>query len=225
MTRYSRREVGLGIGATLAGTGAAGSFAIAQGAAKIVIIGGGPGGATVAHQLKQGDAALDVTLIEASATYTTCFFSNLYLGGFRTYQSLQHNYDGLKKLGVKVVVARATDVDQAARTVRAGGRSYPYDRLVVAPGIEIKYGSIEGYSEQASQLMPHAYLPGAQTQLLKRQLVHRFGPLPAEIQNYTTYSVGLGSAATDPEAAKAFIRALTGPAAAGVLKSKGMEGV
>jgi len=50
------------------------------------------------------------------------------------------------------------------------------------------------------------------------------GPLPAEIQNYTTYSVGLGSAAKDPEAAKAFIRALSGPAAAGVLKSKGMEG-
>jgi sulfide dehydrogenase [flavocytochrome c] flavoprotein subunit len=170
MTQITRRQVGLGLGAALAGSGAASTFAIAQGAAKVVIIGGGPGGATVAHQLKLGDATLDVTLIEQSRTYTTCFFSNLYFGGFRSYQSLQHNYDGLRRLGIKVVHARATDVDQTGRTVRAGGRSYPYDRLVVAPGIDIKFNSIEGYSEQASQIMPHAYLPGAQTQLLKRQL-------------------------------------------------------
>lgn len=170
MTKLTRREVGFGLGATVAGTTAAGSFAIAQAAPKVVIIGGGPGGATVAHQLKEGDKNLDVTLIEASPVYTTCFFSNLYLGGFRTYQSLQHNYDGLKKLGVKVVIATATDVDQKAKSVRAGGRSYPYDRLVVAPGIDIKYGSIEGYTKEAAQIMPHAYLPGAQTQLLKKQL-------------------------------------------------------
>ncbi len=170
MTNYSRREVGLGLGATVAGTAGAGSFAIAQGAAKVVIIGGGPGGATVAHQLKLGEKSLDVTLIETSPVYTTCFFSNLYLGGFRSYASLQHNYDGLKKLGVKVVHATATDVDTARKSVRAGGRSYAYDRLVVAPGIDIKYNSIEGYDQNAAQIMPHAYLPGAQTQLLKRQL-------------------------------------------------------
>ncbi len=167
---YNRRELGLGLGATLAGTAGAGSFAIAQAAAKVVIIGGGPGGATVAHQLKRGEPKLDVTLIEVSRIYTTCFFSNLYLGGFRSYASLQHNYDGLRKLGVKVVHARATDVNTTARTVMAGGRSYGYDRLVVAPGIEIKYDSIEGYSEKVAQIMPHAYLPGAQTQLLKKQL-------------------------------------------------------
>ena len=170
MTTITRRQVGQGLGAAVVGTTAASSFAIAQGAPKVVIIGGGPGGATVANQLKQGDKNLDVTLIEVSRVYTTCFFSNLYLGGFRSYASLQHNYDGLKKLGVKVVHALATDVDTAKKTVRAGGRSYPYDRLVVAPGIDIKYGSIEGYSREAAQIMPHAYLPGAQTQLLKRQL-------------------------------------------------------
>ena len=136
-----------------------------------MIIGGGPGGATVAHQLKQGEPKLDVTLIEVSKVYTTCFFSNLYLGGFRSYQSLQHNYDGLRKLGVKVVHAMATDVDTTqARRCTAGKATYAYDRLVVAPGIDIKYNSIEGYSQQAAQIMPHAYLPGAQTQLLKRQL-------------------------------------------------------
>jgi NADPH-dependent 2,4-dienoyl-CoA reductase/sulfur reductase-like enzyme len=170
MTDFNRRELGVGIGAAVAGTASVSSFAIAQAAAKVVIIGGGPGGATVANQLKQGEPKLDVTLIEVSKVYTTCFFSNLYLGGFRSYASLQHNYDGLKKLGVKVVHARATDVDTKSRQVKAGGRSYAYDRLVVAPGIDIKYDSIEGYSLQAAQVMPHAYLPGAQTQLLKSQL-------------------------------------------------------
>jgi sulfide dehydrogenase [flavocytochrome c] flavoprotein subunit len=170
MTKLTRREVGFGLGAAVAGSAGAGSFAIAQGAAKVVIIGGGPGGATVAVQLKQGEPKLDVTLIEVSKVYTTCFFSNLYLGGFRSYASLQHNYEGLKKLGVKVVHALATDVDTQGKQVTAGGRSYAYDRLVVAPGIDIKYDSIEGYSQQAAQIMPHAYLPGAQTQLLKKQL-------------------------------------------------------
>ncbi len=170
MTNLTRREIGLGLGATVAGTSAAGTFAIAQGGGKVVIIGGGPGGATVAHQLKLGEHKLDVTLIEVSKVYTTCFFSNLYLGGFRSYASLQHNYDGLKRLGVKVVHALATDVDTSRKVVTAGKSSYSYDRLVVAPGIDIKFDSIEGYSQKVAEIMPHAYLPGAQTQLLKRQL-------------------------------------------------------
>ena len=170
MTSFTRREIGIGLGSTLAGAGSASTFAIAQGAAKVVVIGGGPGGATVANQLKQGEPSLDVTLIEVSKVYTTCFFSNLYLGGFRSYASLQHNYDGLRKLGVKVVHALATDVDTTKKAVTAGGRSYAYDRLVVAPGIDIKYDSIEGYSRKVAEIMPHAYLPGAQTQLLKQQL-------------------------------------------------------
>ena len=171
MSRFNRRELGLGLGATAAGTSAFGTFAIAQAAPKVVIIGGGPGGATVANQLKQGDPKLDVTLIEVSKIYTTCFFSNLYLGGFRTYDSLRHDYDGISKLGVKVVHVRATDVDTTGKTVRTeGGRSFAYDRLVIAPGIDIKYDSVPGYSREVAQDMPHAYLPGAQTQLLKRQL-------------------------------------------------------
>jgi NADPH-dependent 2,4-dienoyl-CoA reductase/sulfur reductase-like enzyme len=170
MTNLTRREMGLGLGAAVTGTTTVGNFAIAQGLASVVIIGGGPGGATVAHQLKTGEPKLDITLIEVSRVYTTCFFSNLYLGGFRSYQSLQHGYDGLRRLGVKVVHALATDVDTTKRIVRAGKQSFSYDRLVVAPGIDLKYDSIEGYSAQAAQIMPHAYLPGAQTQLLKRQL-------------------------------------------------------
>ena len=126
-------------------------FAIAQGAAKVVIVGGGAGGATVAHYVKKDAPELDVTLIEANPLYSSSFFSNLYLGGFRTLESLNHDYGGLRKLGVKVVHDFATDVDAAKKTVKTrGGRSYPYDRLVLSPGIDIKYDSIQGYSREAS---------------------------------------------------------------------------
>src|SRR5262245_7830983 len=158
-------------GAAAAASPAFAPFAVAQGAGKVVIVGGGPGGATVAHVLKKDEPKLDVTLIEASPTYTTCFFSNLFLGGFRTFASLQHNYEGLRKLGVKVVLDTATGVDTAKKTVQTrGGRRFDYDRLVLSPGIDIKYAAIEGYSEAAAQVMPHAWRPGAQTQLLKSHL-------------------------------------------------------
>ncbi len=174
MTEVSRRHFGQlmgGAGIGLLGTSAFGSFAIAQGAAKVVIVGGGAGGASVAHALKRAEPKLDVTLIETNPQYTTCFFSNLYLGGFRTFNSITHNYDGLKKLGVKVVRDWASDVDTAKRSVKTtGGRSFAYDKLVLSPGIDLKYAGIEGYSKEAAAIMPHAWLPGAQTQLLKRQL-------------------------------------------------------
>ncbi|MGH6814692.1 MAG: NAD(P)/FAD-dependent oxidoreductase [Hyphomicrobiaceae bacterium] len=174
MPEISRRQFVLTAGA--AGTAAAAStafapFAIAQDAAKIVIVGGGAGGATIAHILKKDEPKLDVTLIEANPSYTTCFFSNLYLGGFRTFRSLQHTYDGLRKLGVKVVLDMATGADTDKKIVQTrGGRSFPYDRLVLAPGIDIKYDAIEGYTEAAANIMPHAWKPGPQTQLLKNQL-------------------------------------------------------
>ena len=170
MTNINRREFGLGIGATTTGTAVFANFAIAQGGARVVIIGGGPGGATVAAQLKREEPKLDVTLIEVRSTYTTCFFSNLYLGGFRTLGSLTHTYDGLRKLGVKIVTDTATDVDTTKKTVKLrGGRTLSYDRLVMAPGIDLKYETIEGY-QAASEIMPHAWKAGTQTALLKSQL-------------------------------------------------------
>src|SRR5690606_36518958 len=98
MTKIDRREFGKLAGAAgLIGvsTSAFGRFAIAQGAAKVVIVGGGAGGATVAHYVKKGEPNLDVTLIEANPIYSSSFFSNLYLGGFRTLDSLNHDYAGL----------------------------------------------------------------------------------------------------------------------------------
>jgi NADPH-dependent 2,4-dienoyl-CoA reductase/sulfur reductase-like enzyme len=174
MGGFNRREFGQFIGvaaATSLATASFGRFAIAQGAGKVVIIGGGAGGATVAHYLKQGSPKLDVTIVELNKRYTTCFFSNLYLGGFRSYDSLVHSYDGLTKLGVRIVNDTATDIDTAKKTVKLkGGRTLAYDNLVLSPGIDFKWESVPGYSAEVAQKMPHAYKPGAQTQLLKKQL-------------------------------------------------------
>jgi NADPH-dependent 2,4-dienoyl-CoA reductase/sulfur reductase-like enzyme len=174
MSGLSRRQFGkLAAGA---GAGAATSlfapFAIAQGARRVVIVGGGAGGATVANVVKSGAPNLDVTLIEANQIYSSSFFSNLYLGGFRSLESLNHGYTGLRRLGVRVVHDYATDVDHARKVVRTRGRrTYPFDKLVLSPGIDIKYDSIQGYSREASRLMPHAYNTDApQKRLLKQQL-------------------------------------------------------
>jgi sulfide dehydrogenase [flavocytochrome c] flavoprotein subunit len=175
MTGFTRRDFGKLLGATGAGISASSMlapFAIAQGAGKVVIVGGGAGGATVAHYVKKEAPAIGVTLIEANSTYSSSFFSNLYIGGFRTLESLNHSYAGLRKIGVKVVHDYATDVDTTKKIVKTRtGRTYAYDRLVLSPGIDIKYDSIAGYSRAAAAVMPHAYnTDAAQKRLLKRQL-------------------------------------------------------
>ncbi|MFN3659346.1 MAG: FCSD flavin-binding domain-containing protein [Pseudolabrys sp.] len=173
MTDITRRNFGLLAGASLA-TFSMPLFApavLGQGKPKVVVIGGGPGGCTVARYLaKDGGGAIDVTLIEPQKQFTTCFFSNLYVGGFRDFKSLTHNYDKVRKAGVKVVHAMATAIDRDKKQVVVGKQRIPYDRLVVAPGIDLKFDSVPGYSEAAASVMPHAWKPGPQTQLLVRKL-------------------------------------------------------
>lgn len=145
---------------------------LGQARPKVVVIGGGAGGATAARYLaKDGGGALEVTLIEANPIYTTCFFSNLYLGGFRDFESLQHGYDKIAAGGVTVINDMATAVDPAAKTVTlAGGQVLPYDRLILSPGIDFKEGSVPGWSLDVAEVMPHAYKAGPQTQLLKKMV-------------------------------------------------------
>jgi sulfide dehydrogenase [flavocytochrome c] flavoprotein subunit len=171
MTELTRRNFSLLAGASLSAL-AMPSLVLAQGKPKVVVIGGGPGGATAARYIaKESNGAIDVTLIEPQKTFTTCFFSNLYVGGFRDYKSLTHNYDKVKKGGVKVVHAMATAIDRDKKqVVIAGGQRIPYDKLLVAPGIDLKFDSVPGYSEAAAEIMPHAWKPGAQTQLLVKKL-------------------------------------------------------
>jgi len=145
--------------------------AIAKGGGKVVVVGGGAGGATVARVLKTEAPELEVTVVETQPIYTTCFNSNHYFGGFRTFASLQHSYDGLRKLGITVATDWASDVDTTKKTLTLkGGTTLPYDRLVLSPGIDFKYEAIAGYSREAAEILPHAWKAGAQTELLMRQL-------------------------------------------------------
>ena len=140
--------------------------------ARVVVIGGGVGGATVAKYLAANATMIEVTLIEPKRRYTTCFFSNLYLAGLRSLESLTHGYETLaQRYGVNVVHDSVTAIDPVGKTVALeGGAKLPYDLVVVAPGIAFKYGTIEGYDETATQAMPHAWTAGPQTKLLRQQL-------------------------------------------------------
>ncbi len=170
----TRREFGVAAGATGLALGAGMAPTLLKAAeGRVVVIGGGPGGATVAKYVaKDSGGAIAVALVQATPQFTTCFYSNLYLGGYRDFESITHNYDALRdKYGIDVIVDTAIEVDPAGRKVAlAGGRTLDYDRLVIAPGIDILYNSIEGYSEAAAEVMPHAWQGGPQTRLLRRQI-------------------------------------------------------
>ncbi len=145
---------------------------LGQAKPKLVVVGGGPGGGTVAHYVaKESQGAIDVTLVEPQKNFTTCFFSNLYVGGFRDFNSITHSYDKVAKAGVTLAPEMATAIDRDKREVTlSGGKKLSYDRLVVAPGIDLKFDSVPGYSEAAAEKMPHAWKAGAQTQLLVARL-------------------------------------------------------
>jgi len=145
---------------------------IAKGAGKkVVVVGGGTGGATAAKYIRLADPSLDVTLIEPNKEYYTCYLSNEVLSGDRSLASIRFGYDGLKKHGVKVVHDMATGIDANARKVMtAGGQSFGYDRCVVAPGIDFRWDTIEGYDAEVANKIPHAWKAGDQTQALRSQL-------------------------------------------------------
>jgi sulfide dehydrogenase [flavocytochrome c] flavoprotein subunit len=167
----TRRALGhLAAASCLAKTSA--SAAEGRSAPRVVVIGGGAGGATVAKYLALADRTLSVTLVEPKQRYTTCFFSNVYLAGLCSFDLLTHRYEALTaRYGIRVIHDLAVAIDPAAKTVRlAHGASLAYDRLVVAPGIAFRPGAIAGYDEAAAKIMPHAWIAGPQTKLLRRQL-------------------------------------------------------
>lgn len=156
----------------LGGLAAATLFApavLAQAKPRVIVIGGGYGGATCARDLHR--LGMAVTLIEENAVYTSCPFSNLVLHGSRDIAAQQFNYDAIAREGVEVVAMRAQGVDGAARRVLlSDGRTLAYDRLVLSPGIDVRFDALPGYDLSAADIMPHAWKAGAQTLLLRKQL-------------------------------------------------------
>jgi NADPH-dependent 2,4-dienoyl-CoA reductase/sulfur reductase-like enzyme len=135
----------------------------------VVVVGGGFGGGTCARDLKR--RGLNVTLVEANPIYTACPFSNAVLAGLRSIEQQQFTLDAVRKDGVAVVPQRAAGVDPQRRTVTlADGSHLSYDRLVLAPGIDLRFDALPGYDEGASENLPHAWKAGGQTVLLKQQL-------------------------------------------------------
>jgi sulfide dehydrogenase [flavocytochrome c] flavoprotein subunit len=150
---------------------AAPSIASAQSSGRVVVVGGGFGGATAARTLKALEPKLDVTLVEPNAVFTACPFSNNVLAALREISQQQFGYDGVKKAGVTVAQTSATAIDASMKSVTlADGNRLSYDRLVLSPGIDINWGALPGYDEAAAEKMPHAWKAGAQTVLLRQQL-------------------------------------------------------
>ncbi|MFH5926879.1 NAD(P)/FAD-dependent oxidoreductase [Roseomonas xinghualingensis] len=143
--------------------------ALAQGESRVVVVGGGFGGATCARALKR--AGLAVTLVESEATYAACPLSNAVIAGTRPWERQLFSHEALEREGIHLIRHAATGVDATARRVVLGdGTRLPYDRLVLSPGIELRFDALPGYDEAAAEIMPHAWKAGPQTGLLRRQL-------------------------------------------------------
>lgn len=142
--------------------------------ARVVVLGGGFAGATAAKYLRMLDSQLKVTLIERNKYYLSCPGSNEVIACVKGKHSkdLRHDYKALIQThGIDSVTAEASGIDVRGRTViLADGSRIPYDRLILAPGIDFRWNAIEGYDEEASLIVPHAWKTGPQTTLLRRQL-------------------------------------------------------
>ncbi|QOR39848.1 FAD-dependent oxidoreductase [Billgrantia diversa] len=171
-----RRRVikGLGAASLLPLIGGITPFTIgSQHAGQVVVVGGGFGGATAAKYLKRANPAIEVILVEPAETFYTGPFSNLHLAGLRSMEDISQGYDTLQdRHGVRVIQAEVEDVNATAHTVRLStGRELDYDRLILSPGIDMRWNALEGYDEEAADKAPHAWKAGKQTELLRSQLL------------------------------------------------------
>ena len=174
--RQSRREflrTGSASIAAAALGGIGGCASIPDKGPKVVVVGGGFAGATAAKYVRKwSDGKIAVTLVERGSAFVSCPLSNLVLGGSRQIADLTVPYDGLDKWGVRRVTDEAMAIDPAARTVRlAGGATLPYDRLILAPGVDFMWDAVPALaSREAQEKILHAWKAGAQTVALRRQL-------------------------------------------------------
>jgi sulfide dehydrogenase [flavocytochrome c] flavoprotein subunit len=140
--------------------------------ARVVVIGGGYGGATAAKYIRMWDPSIDVVLIERDTSFVSCPISNLVLAGYTNMQEISRGYDGLRRRGVQVVHDEATAIDAAKKTVRlARGGDVAYERLIVSPGIDFNFPEVQGFEAAMKDgAVLHAWKAGPQTVALRRQL-------------------------------------------------------
>src|SRR5258706_7106800 len=140
--------------------------------ARVVVIGGGFGGATAAKHIRLWDSSLDVVLIERDAQFVSCPISNLVLAGYSSMQEITRDRSGLARHGVQMVHDEVVAIDAARKSVRlAGGGEIGYERLIVSPGIDFTFGDVQGYeAAMQSGRVLHAWKAGPQTVALRRQL-------------------------------------------------------
>jgi sulfide dehydrogenase [flavocytochrome c] flavoprotein subunit len=169
----SRRHL-LGAGAVFAAASLAGCASLSAGPSigRVVVVGGGFGGATAARYLRLWGGNIDVTLVERNAEFISCPLSNLVLGGYKQMAEITRGYQGLRAVGVKVVQGEVTAIDAAARKVRlAGGGELAYDRLVLSPGVDFMNDQVGGLQAALdSGRVLHGWKAGPQTVALRRQL-------------------------------------------------------
>ncbi len=175
MTKLTRRQftTALGAGGGALALGTLGMpLPLRAASARVVVIGGGFGGATTAKYLRMMDPGLDVTLVEPKKVFHTCPFSNTVLGGMNKLDYIAHSYDAMQKThGVKVINDMAAGIDPVAKKVTlAGGGTLEYDRAVVSPGVDFRWDQVNGHGADTADKIPHAWHAGPQTAILRSQL-------------------------------------------------------
>jgi sulfite dehydrogenase len=140
--------------------------------ARVVVVGGGFGGATAAKYIRLWDPSIDVVLVERESSFTSCPISNLVLAGYSTMPEISRGYDALRRHGVQVVHDEAVGIDSSKKTVRlARGGDLAYERLIVSPGIDFLFGEVQGYeAAMRDGAVLHAWKAGPQTVALRRSL-------------------------------------------------------
>ena len=161
-------------GAALGGVAGCAGMPGSAAKGRVAVVGGGYGGATAAKYIRMLDPSIEVVLIEPADVFVSCPISNMVLGGFRTLGEITVPYSGLERHGVRVVRDSATAIDVEKREVRlARGDAVKFDRVIVSPGVDFMWEGLAGMASPDSQIrIPHAWKAGAQTGLLRRQLVN-----------------------------------------------------
>lgn len=141
---------------------------------RVIVVGGGFGGTIAAKTIRMLDPSIEVVLIEPNRQFVACPFSNLYIGGVLPdlstltigYTKLAANY------GIQVIHDSVSAIDPVKKTVTVAGKRMAYDRLVLSAGIDFQTEAITGYNPASTpNVLPHAWKAGAQTLLLRKQLV------------------------------------------------------